>query len=153
MSADRKSPGDGLLDPIVVGAIFVLLANDHWWKDRWPGLVTGKVSDVAGLVFFPLLAQALVEVAHGWAGAWPGPSRRALATCLVITGVVFAAAKLVPGANEAVEAMWGWIRDPLEAAKAAPTVMVLDRTDLVALPALAAAWLLGRRRCTRPCSI
>jgi hypothetical protein len=52
-------PGDGLLHPIVLLAIGILLINDHVLKSAWPGAVTGKLSDIAGLVFFPLLVQEI----------------------------------------------------------------------------------------------
>ena len=39
--------------PLTVGATAVLLLNDHVLKPAWPGLVTGKLSDVAGLVAAP----------------------------------------------------------------------------------------------------
>ena len=47
-------------DPRTVGAILVLLINDHLLKGAAPGWVTGKLSDFAGLVFFPLLGVFLV---------------------------------------------------------------------------------------------
>jgi hypothetical protein len=40
--------------------LVVLALNDHVLKHAWPGLVTGKLSDVTGLVVAPpLLALAL----------------------------------------------------------------------------------------------
>ncbi|MBX6387020.1 MAG: hypothetical protein IRZ07_29260, partial [Microbispora sp.] len=45
--------------PATLTAIAVLLVNDHLLKHLWPGVVTGKLSDVAGmLVAPPLLALA-----------------------------------------------------------------------------------------------
>ena len=40
-------------------SLTVLLLNDRWWKGAWPGFVTGKLSDVAGVV----VAAVLVSVA------------------------------------------------------------------------------------------
>ena len=55
-----------LVHPWFTGAVMVLAVNDHVLKDRWPGLVTGKLSDVAGVVVVAVLASCLV----GWrAGA------------------------------------------------------------------------------------
>ncbi|MCC6617494.1 MAG: hypothetical protein IT341_00485 [Chloroflexi bacterium] len=45
-------PADGLLHPVVLGAIGLLLLNDHVLKTTTPGFVTGKLSDFAGLAFF-----------------------------------------------------------------------------------------------------
>lgn len=40
-------PGDGLLHPLALLAIGILIVNDHALKAAWPGVVTGKLSDVA----------------------------------------------------------------------------------------------------------
>jgi hypothetical protein len=54
-------PGEELLHPLPVAAMVVLGLNDHWLKgsDWLPGWVTGKLSDFAGLMFFPLFLTAL----------------------------------------------------------------------------------------------
>ena len=44
-----------LASPVFVLALVVLVLNDHVFKQAWPGLVTGKLSDFAGLVVAPLL--------------------------------------------------------------------------------------------------
>jgi hypothetical protein len=56
-------PADGLLHPYPLVAILVLIVNDHWLKGLWPGPVTGKLSDMAGLAFFPLVPLGCWEVA------------------------------------------------------------------------------------------
>ncbi|WP_156325293.1 hypothetical protein [Nonomuraea sp. SBT364] len=55
---------------MTVVAALVLLLNDHLLKHAWPGPVTGKLSDVAGLVVAPPLRPCCC------AGApiWPPPS-------------------------------------------------------------------------------
>jgi hypothetical protein len=68
-------PGDLLLRPVSVVSLVVLVVNDHWLKarlgtDRRFGAVTGKLSDVAGLVFFPLVLASLLEL-----GRWLGVAR------------------------------------------------------------------------------
>ena len=45
--------------PLAVIAVLSLFLNDHVFKYAWPGVVTGKLSDVAGMIFFPLLLQTL----------------------------------------------------------------------------------------------
>ena len=50
-----RVPGDLLLGVVPLAAIALLFLNDHILKAAWPGLVTGKLSDVAGFVFFPFL--------------------------------------------------------------------------------------------------
>ena len=68
-------PGSALLHPLVLGAVALLLLNDHVFKARWPSWWTGKLSDVAGLVMFPLVLQALWEQARAWGGRGFRPSR------------------------------------------------------------------------------
>ena len=52
-----------LVDPTVIGAVALLAVNDHVLKGRgWlPGWLTGKLSDLAGLYFFPVLLVVLAE--------------------------------------------------------------------------------------------
>jgi hypothetical protein len=56
-------PGEELVHPLPVGAMVVLGLNDHWLKGSgWlPAWVTGKVSDFAGLLFFPFFLTALIS--------------------------------------------------------------------------------------------
>jgi len=143
-----STPGDAMLHPVAIAAVTVLIANDHVLKDRWPGMVTGKLSDVAGLVFFPLLLLSLVEVARALAGRLQHPSRRLLTTCILVTGSIFAAAELLPVGDHLLEVVFGWLRWPIGAIGAAggPGVLTQDPADLFALPALLIAWVVGRRR-------
>ena len=55
-----RAPGALLLHPVNLIAMLVLGLNDHWLKAAWPGLVTGKLSDVAGLVVLPLVVVGSV---------------------------------------------------------------------------------------------
>lgn len=154
--ARRIAPGDGLLHAVPLGAVAVLVLNDHWWKRAYPSFVTGKLSDVAGLVFFPLLLQALWEIGRSLVGSPWGPSRRALIVAVIATGVVFALAKIWPPVNSMVrtaDAVLRWLPKVVWAAvhgAPAPPLgrasLVLDRTDLLALPALLAALGIGLRR-------
>ena len=47
---DLRTALRALAHPGSVLALVVLVLNDHVLKQAWPGLVTGKLSDVAGLV-------------------------------------------------------------------------------------------------------
>ncbi len=151
--------GDALLHPVALLAIGLLILNDHVLKQAWPGLVTGKLSDFAGLIFFPLLLQAVWEVAAE-IGRRPSLARpRVLAIAILATAAVFAAIKLLPVAGDHYRAAVGWLQwlpaalvsslaggDP-----GSPHIVRLapDPTDLVALVALAVPWLIGRQRATR----
>jgi hypothetical protein len=38
-----------LLHPFFLLNLFLLIANDHWWKHAYPNALTGKISDFAGV--------------------------------------------------------------------------------------------------------
>ncbi len=140
----------GLLHPLALAAIAALALNDHVLKPLWPGLVTGKLSDVAGLVYFPLLLQALLE-APRWLRDRYRPSPALLLGCIAATGLGFALVNLWPPVTELYERGLGALRWSLLErpwARDAPrprVVLTPDPTDLLALPALWVAWWIGRR--------
>lgn len=142
----RPDSGAVVLHPVFVLAVTLLLLNDHVLKSGVPGLVTGKLSDVAGLIVLPLLVLGMAEL------IWrvvrlPVPSPRFLAICVVGTGVMFAASEIMPAADHAFEVLWGFVRSPvgyLEHPDMSGAVLVADRTDLLTLPALWIAWRVGR---------
>jgi hypothetical protein len=151
MAARRQVAGDGLLNPVALAAIAVLILNDHLLKSAWPGFVTGKLSDFCGLLFFPLFLQGMVEVGQAVLGRWRGPSDRMLLIAVAVTGIVFASIKSVPIANEAAAGTLGLAQ--FVAGQAIGSVSVqqdvliaLDPRDLIALPMLAVAYLIGTRR-------
>lgn len=49
----------GLAHPLSLLAVGLLLLNDHLLKHIAPSVLTGKLSDFAGLFFFPFLAAAV----------------------------------------------------------------------------------------------
>ncbi len=106
----------------------VLLLNDHLLKGAGllPGWLTGKLSDVAGLIVAPVLVAALLD---------GGRSARVLAIAAV--GSAFAAIKLSASAASAVE--------QLTAVLGVPWKLWSDPSDLLALPALGLAWLIQQR--------
>jgi hypothetical protein len=152
-------PAGGLLHPAPLAAIALLVINDHLLKPAVPGWWTGKLSDFAGMVFFPLLLQASGETLL-WALRRPwGPSRRVLGISVLATGLGFAGVQLVPG----VQALWSWglgaLQWPLRALMASaggraapdvlPTASTADPTDLLALLFLGVAWQVGQHRLRR----
>jgi hypothetical protein len=121
-------PAGELLRPIPLAALVVLGVNDHLLKGSgWvPGWLTGKLSDVAGMIFFPLLLTSMAATILWLLRLRVDYSLRPwkLALAVAATGLVFAASKLVPGVARLMNS-------------------VLDPTDLLALPGLAVAWLVG----------
>lgn len=123
-SSTARARSSDLVHPIPLAAVVLLIVNDHVWKGgrALPAWMTGKISDFAGLFFFPVLLTVLVE--HGWRSRGAAVSRRRIAwSSVVLTGVVFAALKSVPALAALASAVIGPV--------------VCDPTDLVALGALA----------------
>ena len=135
------------LHPAALAALALLLVNDWVLKprvipDSGPSLVTGKLSDVAGLAFAPVVLSAAIGlVLHAAArlGARVDPSlsRRRLVLCVLATGAGFAAVKLDPALAARAA---GWLTGLL----GRPARFVADPTDLLTLPALLAALWIGR---------
>lgn len=117
-------PGRALLTPTWLVALAVLGVNDHLLKGAGllPGAVTGKLSDLAGMVVAPALLAALLGLR----------SRRGLLLAHLAIAAVFAAIKLSPAAADA----WSWVMGLV----GVPWVITVDPTDLLALPALALGW-------------
>lgn len=148
--------GDALLHPVALVAIALLIANDHIFKQAWPGVLTGKLSDFAGLGFFPLLLHAAWEWATAIVRRPSLGGHVALAVCIVTTGAVFAAIKTVPVLGERYSDVLGWLQWLPSAVRAliggddpgvAHRVMLAsDPTDLIALAALVAPWLIASQR-------
>ncbi len=130
-----------LVHPITLAALAVLVVNDHVLKAWWPGVITGKLSDVAGMILAPVVLAALVERITG---------RRAPWGCVVAVAIVFALTKTWAPATRAYEVFFETLRAPMRfvlvhvfarPAFSERIVLVRDPTDLVAIPfgAIAAA--------------
>ena len=117
-----------LAHPGAVLALVVLVINDHLLKEAWPGFVTGKLSDVFGLVVAPLLLGVLLTL---------GRTPSAVPLALAATGVGFTFCKASVAGAAVTSAVWGLF--------GTPTMIRADVTDLFALPALCAAWSIHRR--------
>jgi hypothetical protein len=125
--AKTRLVGSALARPLPLAAVLVLVLNDHVLKGAGilPGWLTGKLSDVAGLFFFPvLLATSAAWILSRWAAdRW---TRHLPLAATALTGVLFTLLKTSPEANAWAGRVWGQI--------------VLDPTDLVALPSLLLAF-------------
>jgi hypothetical protein len=146
-----RRPGDLLLHPLAVLAVAVLVINDHLLKALVPGLLTGKLSDIAGLVFFPLLAVSAVEVAALGLRRRPPDRRRLVLGAIVATGLVFGLVKTTAVGSAVFAwslgaAQWLAGAGPLRGDGPYPVAVTTDPGDLVALVALVGAWWVARPR-------
>lgn len=122
-AADGRHSATLLGSPGFLLALALLIINDHWLKSAHPGLLTGKLSDFAGLF---VVALALV--------AWRAD--RAAVGC-VILGTLFTLWKS-PVATPLIAAWNATIPWPL--------ARTIDATDLLALAAIPAAVRYARSR-------
>jgi hypothetical protein len=125
-----------LARPGLLLAVLALALNDHLLKSLWPGLVTGKLSDVSGLFAAPLVAWASLDLLGR------RPTLRALAALAATTGAAFTLLKTWAPAREAYLSAYDGI--------GLPAGVVPDATDLLCLPVLALAWAYGARHLERP---
>lgn len=118
------SPERALLSPVWIASLAILGLNDHLFKGSGllPDVLTGKLSDVAGMLVAPALLAAVTRT----------KSRRGLFLCHLAVGAVFAAINLSGDAAAAWSALMGLV--------GAPWTITVDPTDLIVLPALFLSW-------------
>lgn len=146
VSFSEDVPGSELFHPVAVGSLLLLILNDHLLKgSAMPSSLTGKLSDVAGLVVAPLVLGATVAWIRALLLRPPPPRPRSTAWLMVaVTAAAFTAIKLSPPAMELYRHTMGvaqWLPGAMWAvltgsgAPPMPAVSaVVDRTDLVAPP-------------------
>jgi hypothetical protein len=157
MSQRRATPGDLLLHPGSIGALALLVANDHLFKGSdMPGVLTGKLSDFAGLVLLPLVLTASWEWVPETSKVASSSTRiRTVAVAVVISVIAFTALQVSSGASSFYARMLGllqWLPAAglaLIGGNAPPSVPVpehvSDLGDLITLPAcLLALWIVLR---------
>src|SRR3990170_4705762 len=132
--------------PLTLACIGLLLVNDHFLKRLYPSTLTGKLSDFAGLFFFPFLLTALLGLAGFALSRLLTPSPRLASAARItpripaisaylLTAVLFSAIKVHPPLNVAVNGL-------LRLASGLPLWIALDPTDLTTLVALAPSFAL-----------
>ena len=146
-----RSRGDLLLHPVVVAALVAWAVNDHVLKQAYPGLVTGKLSDVTGVIVAPLIVVGIYELRPG--GRCAGVA--VIVASVAATAVAFTLVELVPAAAGVYERVFGLLRWPFDAAvglaagdglvEPARVELWSDAADLLTIPFLAVPLLLGLR--------
>lgn len=113
-----------LRNPVFLAALGLLLVNDHLLKGAGliPGWLTGKLSDLAGLIVAPVLLGVLIGAR----------SHLARATAIGTVAIGFSILELSPAAAARYDAMLGSL--------GVPSRSWADPTDLIALVVLPIAW-------------
>jgi hypothetical protein len=152
------APGGALLHPVTLTALGTLALNDHVLKRVCPGVITGKLSDFAGVVLLPVFLHALVELAA--ARVWRRPlstatSDRWLVGCVVVSLLAFGLPEVSLAAELAYRYGLGGAQWPFRALAALvtghappdvrPVRATADVTDLLALPMGFVAFWIARR--------
>jgi hypothetical protein len=154
----RAQPGELLLHPLVLSSFALLAFNDHLLKVHHPGLLSGKLSDVAFMIAAPLwlyvggawLADRLAR------GRFAERARHPWLLCCVIgIGVLFSAMQLSAWGDALYRHGLGLLQWPLRALVSSlagdgavalrPVQATPDPSDLLCLPLLGIAYALGRR--------
>lgn len=117
-----------LIDWRFLVALLGLAINDHWAKAAFPGMLTGKLSDLAGMVVLPVILSVLWTLTRGQSAIQQATRRLSL----LISGVFLTAIKIVPVAASLVEGV-------LQTITGFRQEIIVDPTDLVGLAALAIA--------------
>lgn len=145
---DCPDPGYALLHPVALASILVLVVNDHFLKEQLGDVVTGKLSDFAGLVFFPLLLGTIAAPLFRRQHRLRVDQSTILLGAIVATALVFAAINLLEVAEGAFEVGLGMLQYPWRLASGGSYTRIdvtRDPSDLIAFASLGAAWWIGRR--------
>ena len=130
-----------LSHPVSLGAVVLLLLNDHLLRRVWPSWATGKIGDLAWLFFAPFVLAVFLA----WLVPLRGARREKVVAFLAfgLTGGVFILAKTLPGVH-------GWLVHTTEQLLGLSISLRRDPTDLLALVALAFSWWFWRRQIVHP---
>jgi outer membrane protein assembly factor BamB len=124
-----------LTHPLWWSALLLLVLNDHVFKGSGviPSVLTGKLSDFAGMIVAPVVLCALFRIR----------SRPGTIVAYAAVGILFSALNTIPALADAFTHWLALIGIPFR--------IWSDPSDLVALPALAIAYaLFGSRPSTAP---
>ncbi|HTO01050.1 MAG TPA: hypothetical protein VL068_10275 [Microthrixaceae bacterium] len=155
-SSHNRVPGDLLLHPVALIALGLVILNDRFLKVHYPSAITGKLSDFAGLVYFPLFVVSVLEGFRWLARRRPwelGP--RAITIVSMFLGVIMTLIKTWGPAAEFYRSYLGVVLWPayvvgdVVQGRGLPGVrrvgLIEDATDLVALVALLLPVWVGTR--------
>lgn len=112
-----------LTDGRFIAALLVLIANDHWLKAEYGNWLTGKASDIAGLIMLPVVVVCALRLARL-------PDR--VGSVIMIIGAWFTAIKVWPTTAVITERL-------AETVTGIEHQIIADPTDLIGLVGLGMA--------------
>jgi hypothetical protein len=121
-----------LQHPGAILSILVLLINDHVLKQHYASWFTGKLSDFAGLFFFPFIVSAAIGLFPVFAKT---PTHKVGQISFGLVTACFTLLKTVPQFNDFVSQAASFLT-------ASPVGFIMDPTDLITLAVLIPAWKL-----------
>lgn len=148
-------PGALIQHPLLLLFWLIWLVNDHLLKDWFANELTGKVSDVASLVVFPLLPYTLYELAQNRWG-WRFSRNWVLLLSLIATGSVMVGINIsetwaacyrfgLGSLQWPFLCAFSWINGQ-EMPPIRPVQLTMDPSDVWTLPALFIPWSLSRSK-------
>ncbi len=142
MLREPRSPRSGeFFAPLPLLALALLVVNDTWLKPRFHDFWTGKLSDVALCFLMPLFISELLGLVLALA------PRVRLACGAVLTAASFSALELSAWLSQHTVALLDRAGPYLGLGSG--FAMTNDRTDLLCVPLVAAAYVYGARRLNR----
>ncbi len=116
-------------------SITILIINDHIFKVIYPSWITGKLSDFAGLFFFPFIVVAIMSFLLKKSKI---SSIQVGEISFGIVGICFVLVKTFPLVNIFTTRLTSLLLGT-------PTKFMLDPTDLIALFSMVPAWMIWRK--------
>lgn len=125
-----------------LSAAALMAINDHVLKAVFPGFITGKLSDVLGLFFFPLLLCAIICLIRNFVLARTSPliwyvSKPLLLFCMAVSSIVFIGIKVSPFLRTELAGLFQMVNLQI--------AITPDYTDLWALLSNIPCYFFGKR--------
>ena len=142
VSPKHDRPGDCIRHPVCITMLIVWLLNDHVWKEVWGNALTGKLSDIAGLVVFPMMLTALYEFYCSYLNQAPISLRRVHWVSLGFSALIMILINLSEWGADFVRVTLGYIQWPFQClwhhkiTSLQPVQLTEDPTDLWTLVTL-----------------
>jgi hypothetical protein len=141
----RPAPAlDSLVHPVPLAALTLMLLNDHVLKASDPGWLTGKLSDVAGLMLLPFVLLAGWDLVRLIRPSLPASGPRLAVASATLAVILFTAMKVVPLGSDLYRLGLGGVQWPFRALVAwvasepspsyAQVHLTSDPSDLLTLP-------------------